>query len=186
MTTVKNMCSKAGLVGKFTNHSLRATSASRMYQSHISEQIIKEIKGHRSDCVRTYKRTFDEIRKDASNKISGESVEEVSETNVNCEQESSDVKSKQSKNLDQCTSDYQRKRNAQSLAACQVIKNVIKTRMELCKKGRSNVQCLKKIARKLVKKQRQKKSVKDRKNVKSKDLSNKYVIDLNVNLNIKK
>ena len=42
------------------------------------------------------------------------------------------------------------------------------------------------FARKLVKKQRQKKSVKDRKNVKSKDLSNKYVIDLNVNLNIKK
>ena len=58
--------------------------------------------------------------------------------------------------------------------------------MELCKKGRSNVQCLKKIARKLVKKQKQKKSVKERKNVKSKDLSNKYVIDLNVNLNIKK
>ena len=59
--TVKNLCSRAGFVGKYTNHSLRAMSVSCMYQSHIPEQIIKEITGHRSDCVRTYKRTSDEI-----------------------------------------------------------------------------------------------------------------------------
>ena len=46
-TTVKELCSKAGLKGKFTNHSLRATSASRIFQANVPEQVIKEITGHR-------------------------------------------------------------------------------------------------------------------------------------------
>ena len=34
------------------------------------EQIIKEVTGHRSDCVRNYKRTSDELREEASHAIS--------------------------------------------------------------------------------------------------------------------
>ena len=34
---VKEVCKEAGLEGKFTNHSLHATCASRMYQNNISE-----------------------------------------------------------------------------------------------------------------------------------------------------
>ena len=55
--TVKEICRQAGIIGKFTNHSLRATCATRMYHSNVPEQIIKETTGHRSECVRQYKRT---------------------------------------------------------------------------------------------------------------------------------
>ena len=65
--TVKDICSQAGIVGKFTNHSLRATCESRMYAQNIPEQLIKEVTGHRCECVRTYKRTPDALKKVASN-----------------------------------------------------------------------------------------------------------------------
>ena len=70
-STVKKMCANAGFVGKYTNHSLRATSASRMFANDIPEQVIKEITGHHSEAVRTYKRTPDNIRERASSTITG-------------------------------------------------------------------------------------------------------------------
>ena len=69
--TVRELCDKAEFEGKITNHSLRATSASRMYQNNIPEQVIKEVTGHKSDCVHVYKRTSDNIREDTSKTIAG-------------------------------------------------------------------------------------------------------------------
>ena len=69
-TTVKQLCAEAGITGKFTNHSLRATCASRMFASNVPEQIIKEVTGHKSDCVRTYKRTNENLREVASHTVS--------------------------------------------------------------------------------------------------------------------
>ena len=46
-TTVKEVCKLAGLEGKFTNHSLRATCASCMFTSDVTKQIIKEVTGHK-------------------------------------------------------------------------------------------------------------------------------------------
>ena len=66
---VKEMCKDAGLPGFYTNHSLRSTSATRMYRANIDEQLIQEITGHRSLAVRSYKRTCDKQRKFASNCI---------------------------------------------------------------------------------------------------------------------
>ena len=54
-TTVKELCKLAGITSKFTSHSLRVTCASRMYDHDIPEQIIKEVTGHKSDCVCAYK-----------------------------------------------------------------------------------------------------------------------------------
>ena len=70
-STVREICKEAGIEGHFTNHSLRATCASRMYDKNIPEQMIKEVTGHKSECVRLYKRTSDELRKEASNIVSG-------------------------------------------------------------------------------------------------------------------
>ena len=67
---VKEICKFAGIEGKFTNHSLRATSVSIMFQNDVLEWVIKEITGHRSDCVHTYRRTSDEIHQHESNIIS--------------------------------------------------------------------------------------------------------------------
>ena len=73
-TAVKSMCRQAGLEGKFTNHSLRATCATRMFDNHVPEQIIKETTGHTSDCVRTYKRTSDNLRQKASSTLSNNAI----------------------------------------------------------------------------------------------------------------
>ena len=69
-TTVKEVMKSAGHVGKFTNHSLRATCASRMFTNDVPEQIIKEVTGHKSDCVHNYKCTSYEMREKASNTLS--------------------------------------------------------------------------------------------------------------------
>ena len=52
-----------------------------MYQSEVSEKMIEEVTGHKSDCVRLYKCTSDDIRKAASNTISGSDVK-CEESNV--------------------------------------------------------------------------------------------------------
>ena len=74
--TVRKLCELAKIEGKFSNQSLRATSASRMYQSDVPEQVIKEITGHKSDCVRVYKRTSSEILQNASKCISGDKCDD--------------------------------------------------------------------------------------------------------------
>ena len=56
--TVSRLCKLGGITGYKTNHSLRATAISRLYQSGIDEQLVMERTGHRSlEGVRSYKRT---------------------------------------------------------------------------------------------------------------------------------
>lgn len=45
---VKDMCDAAGITGYRTNHSLRATTATRLYQSGVDEMLIMHKTGHRS------------------------------------------------------------------------------------------------------------------------------------------
>ena len=46
--TVKRLCDSAGIGGFKTNHSLRVTSATRLFQSGVDEQLIMGRTGHRS------------------------------------------------------------------------------------------------------------------------------------------
>jgi len=46
---------QAGFIGYFTNHSLRATAATRLFAANVDEQLIKLKTGHSSDAVRSYK-----------------------------------------------------------------------------------------------------------------------------------
>ena len=62
---LKNMMTKiselGGLPLKYTNHSLRATSASRMFTSGVPEKIVAEVTGHKSvKALRQYERTTEE------------------------------------------------------------------------------------------------------------------------------
>ena len=68
-STVKWLCSEAELKGYYTNHSLRATSATRMYNANIQEQVIQEVTGHRSLAVRGYKKTSISQKRQASNAL---------------------------------------------------------------------------------------------------------------------
>ncbi len=67
---VKNLMTKAGLAGKYTNHSLRATCATHMFEAGVDEQLIKTFTGHKSDAVCDYKRVSDNLLRKASSTVS--------------------------------------------------------------------------------------------------------------------
>ncbi len=54
------MCLSAGIGGNKTNHSLRATAATRLFHKGIDEQLIQEVTGHKSVAVQNYKHTSTE------------------------------------------------------------------------------------------------------------------------------
>ena len=55
---LKDMCHDAGITGHKTNHSLRATGASKLFAAGVPEKIIKERTGHRSlEALHVYERT---------------------------------------------------------------------------------------------------------------------------------
>ncbi len=87
---VKELTTQAGLVGNFSNHSLRLTATTRMYSQGIDKQVIKEVTGHRSDAVQAYKRTSDELLKEASASICSEkrNVKEFDIDDVKLEEKS--------------------------------------------------------------------------------------------------
>ena len=49
---VKTMMSEAVVEGYYTNHSLRATAVSRLFQNDVDEKLIKRVTDHRSDALR--------------------------------------------------------------------------------------------------------------------------------------
>lgn len=74
-SVVKKMCSACGITGNKTNHSLRATCATRLYENGVDEQIIMERTGHRSTKgVRSYKRTSGIHHHNSSVVIDGKSI----------------------------------------------------------------------------------------------------------------
>ena len=64
---LKKNLAKVGISGHFTPHSLRATTATRLFSAGIDEQLIQEQTGHTTTSVRTYKRTSS----DQKEKVSG-------------------------------------------------------------------------------------------------------------------
>ena len=58
---VQKMCADAGISGKKTNHSLRATGAWQLFQANVPEKVIQERTGHRSlEALRLYEKTTTE------------------------------------------------------------------------------------------------------------------------------
>ncbi len=56
--TICRLCKTSGIEGFKTNHSLRATAATRLYELGVDEQMVMERTSHRSlEGVRSYKRT---------------------------------------------------------------------------------------------------------------------------------
>lgn len=72
---VTSIMSDGGCDGFYTNHSLRATVATRLFDASVDEQLIMGVTGHRIMAVRSYKRPSDEKLADISNIISGGKVQ---------------------------------------------------------------------------------------------------------------
>ena len=69
---VKNLLSSAKIDGYFTNHSLRRSGGTRLFQAGVDRKLVKEVTGHRSDAVDAYQITSDEQRESLSKIIAGE------------------------------------------------------------------------------------------------------------------
>lgn len=70
--TVKRLCQKAGIKGHFTNHSLRATAATRLFESKVDEQLIMQRTGHSTTSgVRSYKRIGEKLKNITSDVLNG-------------------------------------------------------------------------------------------------------------------
>ena len=171
---VKESCEMAGIVGKYMNHSLRATSASRMFDNKVSEQVIKEVTGHKSDCVRVYKRTSDEIRKEASEKISGQN--EINEDIVLC-LDTECVHEKKCEGSED--------KSEGNLSFDQMVRNVKITKAALARKKFCKKYKKAPVNSKIVKKNMGRKKVK-RPGFVVKNKQQRFVIDLNVNVKVKK
>lgn len=65
--TIPRLMNNAGIVGNFTNHSLRSTSTTRLFNAHVDEQLIMMRTGHSSEKgVRAYKRASDQLLEETS------------------------------------------------------------------------------------------------------------------------
>ena len=69
---VKKMCEQAGIEGKFTNHSLRASGATTLFQSDTPEKVIQEFTGHRSvKALRQYEKVATKQKEATCNILTG-------------------------------------------------------------------------------------------------------------------
>jgi hypothetical protein len=71
---VPEICRLGNIQGHKTNHSLRATGATELYEAEVPEKIIQERTGHRSlECLRMYERTSEKQQQAVSNILSSSS-----------------------------------------------------------------------------------------------------------------
>ena len=74
------MCEEAGIVGRKTNHSLRATAATELFHDGIAEKVIQDRTGHRSlEGLRRYERVPDEQKQEACRALMNEKILSVSD-----------------------------------------------------------------------------------------------------------
>ena len=93
MKTVKDMLKSCDLDGFFTNHSLRRTGTSRLFQAGVDRKLVKEYSGHRSEALDQYQITSEKQKEMISNILAGPkdvSVENNIAEKSNSELESSD------------------------------------------------------------------------------------------------
>lgn len=77
-SVVKTMCAEVGIQGNKTNHSLKATCATRLFQANVDEQLIMQRTGHRSTAgVRAYKRTSNVQIENCSSILDGGNLQQV-------------------------------------------------------------------------------------------------------------
>ena len=71
---VKQLLLDAKIDGYFTNHSLRRTALTRLFQAGIKRKLVKEVTGHRSDVIDCYQITSEAQRQTLSEIIASKPV----------------------------------------------------------------------------------------------------------------
>ena len=76
---VKKMCLEAKIEGDFTNHSLRASGTTELFQHEVPETVIQDFTGHRSvKALQKYEKVAVMQKQAASNILTGTSMAENS------------------------------------------------------------------------------------------------------------
>ena len=70
---VKELLCSAKIDCYFTNHLLRRSGGSRLFQAGVEQKLVKELTGHRSDAIDCYQITSECQRQKFSGRIAGES-----------------------------------------------------------------------------------------------------------------
>ena len=86
---VKNLLKDAKLDGYFTNHSLRRTGTTHLFQAGVDRKIIKEYTGHVSDAVDKYQATSHAQREHVSKVLSGNFDDKV--VNIDAEKDTKET-----------------------------------------------------------------------------------------------
>ena len=82
---VKDLLSSAEIDGYFTNHSLRRSGGTRLFQAGVDRKLVKEVTGHRSDAVDCYQITSEEQREKLSTIIACNVEENIEKSSNNVE-----------------------------------------------------------------------------------------------------
>ena len=81
---VKNIMFLAGFEGHYTNHSLRATTATRLFHDDVPKLLIRAQTGHRSNAIFAYKRPSNEQIRNVSTVLQGQETSNVSTVTSEC------------------------------------------------------------------------------------------------------
>lgn len=81
----KNLLAQIDVEGFYTNHSLRRSAITRLYEAGVDEKRICETSGHRSDAVRDYQITNQKMRQEVSQIIQGTTNLLTKTTDKECE-----------------------------------------------------------------------------------------------------
>ena len=130
---VKNLLKSAKLDGYFTNHSLRRSGTTRLFQAGVDLKLIKEYTGHCSDVVDKYSITSENQRENISTIIAGKPVEKVQESCIEATKKSDvklTVKSSDSNTKVQCNCQCQGafQKSPEVLKVCQMINEIVENK----------------------------------------------------------
>ena len=65
--TVQKLLKNSNVSGFYSNHSLRRSGTTRLFQAGVDRKLIKEFTGHSSDAIDKYQVTSEDQRKSLSN-----------------------------------------------------------------------------------------------------------------------
>lgn len=80
---IKSMMDEAAIKGNFTNHSLRVTTVTRLFDHGQDIKVIKNQTGHRSDALLSYRRIDGDKLEEVSNILNNNVKRPKLDTNVN-------------------------------------------------------------------------------------------------------
>ena len=99
---VKTMMMEAGYNGQYTNHSLRVTTVTRLFDNKEDIKVVKMQTGHRSDALLAYRRIDDDIKKNVS-RVLTRPVKMVGEPSTTGSESLAMVEEPRTAGTEQCT-----------------------------------------------------------------------------------